>query len=231
MWDEQPVEGLFMSNLTRAFAAIVELEKQGAMTQYAITAPFAYLFHAAETICCYQINVLVTWAALDRLPANPLTVEQIPLLFSVASTPLEMEAISMAVDYQYEGLQISVMAPEYLAALAYRRRDIFRIRASQLLEYDGVDMVKLYAICGTYRIELDVESSETSEPTALNPIIQRIFDSKRVWHHEQSRLPFDEKVGILLRMQRDSYPIYSSRGALEAYQKPWDIDWHSFPWA
>lgn len=64
-------------------------------------------------------------------------------------------------------------------------------------------------------------SSETK--TAVEREAERIFEAKKVWHLRQANAPLKEKVRILLRMQRDDYPILSKRGALRSWEKPWDI--------
>ncbi len=52
----------------------------------------------------------------------------------------------------------------------------------------------------------------------------RIHQKKREWHQEQARLPFEEKILILLEMQRNYLPIIESRRALKWWEKPWDIE-------
>ncbi len=53
--------------------------------------------------------------------------------------------------------------------------------------------------------------------------VNRTFASKREWHRQQARLPLREKVAILLKMQKDYYPILQSRGKLQPWQKPWNV--------
>ena len=54
--------------------------------------------------------------------------------------------------------------------------------------------------------------------------IERIFAAKKAWHHKQAQLPLKEKVAILLRMQKNSYPILKARGVLKSWEKPWNIE-------
>ncbi len=49
---------------------------------------------------------------------------------------------------------------------------------------------------------------------------ERLFDAKIEWHKKQSKLPLKEKVCILLKMQKDDYPILLKRGVL----KSWEIE-------
>ncbi|MGH9254725.1 MAG: hypothetical protein ACRD3C_09155 [Vicinamibacterales bacterium] len=51
-----------------------------------------------------------------------------------------------------------------------------------------------------------------------------LFDRKRAWHEEQSRLPLPEKVRILLDLQRQDLPLLARRRVLQPWERPWDID-------
>ena len=53
---------------------------------------------------------------------------------------------------------------------------------------------------------------------------ERAFAEKRRWHAEQAALPLREKFRILLELQRQDYPILAARGALEPWQKPWQVE-------
>lgn len=53
---------------------------------------------------------------------------------------------------------------------------------------------------------------------------ERLFEAKIEWHKRQSKLPLKEKVRILLRMQKDDYPILLKRGVLRSWEKPWKIE-------
>jgi len=53
---------------------------------------------------------------------------------------------------------------------------------------------------------------------------ERIFAEKKLWHRRQADLPLKEKVRILLKMQRDDYPILLKRGGLRSWEKPWNIE-------
>jgi len=53
---------------------------------------------------------------------------------------------------------------------------------------------------------------------------ERIFAAKKEWHRRQRELPIEEKVRILLKMQKDDYPILLERGVLRSWEKPWNIE-------
>lgn len=48
--------------------------------------------------------------------------------------------------------------------------------------------------------------------------------AKREWHRDQANLPLREKFRILLELQRQDYVILAARGALEAWQRPWNVE-------
>ncbi len=52
----------------------------------------------------------------------------------------------------------------------------------------------------------------------------RVHESKRRWHQEQANLPYEEKVRILLQMQRELLPIIAARRELKWWEKAWDIE-------
>lgn len=61
-----------------------------------------------------------------------------------------------------------------------------------------------------------------SEPQSTER--ERAFAAKRAWHEEQARLPLVEKFRILLELQRQDFPILAARGALEPWERPWEIE-------
>lgn len=52
----------------------------------------------------------------------------------------------------------------------------------------------------------------------------RVHASKEKWHEEQAHLPYQEKVRLLLQMQRAVLPIIAARRELKWWEKPWDIE-------
>lgn len=62
------------------------------------------------------------------------------------------------------------------------------------------------------------------EKTPMEQEAERLFAAKAEWHRRQAQLPLKEKVRILLKMQRDDYPLLLRRGVLKPWQKPWNIE-------
>ena len=52
----------------------------------------------------------------------------------------------------------------------------------------------------------------------------KAHETKRKWHEEQANLPYEEKVRLLIQMQRDLLPIIEMRRPLKWWEKPWDIE-------
>jgi hypothetical protein len=53
--------------------------------------------------------------------------------------------------------------------------------------------------------------------------IRRLFDAKAEWHRAQARLPLQEKVRLLLELQRQDLPLILRRRALRPWERPWTI--------
>ncbi len=54
--------------------------------------------------------------------------------------------------------------------------------------------------------------------------IARIFAAKEEWHRRQAALSPVEKVRILLRLQREDYPLLQRQRTLESWERPWNIE-------
>ena len=53
---------------------------------------------------------------------------------------------------------------------------------------------------------------------------QRAYNAKSQWHTDQARLPVEEKVRILLELQKVSAEMIARRRPLKWWEKPWDIE-------
>ncbi len=52
----------------------------------------------------------------------------------------------------------------------------------------------------------------------------RLFEQKRAWHVAQARLPFREKVRILLELQRQELSLLERLRPLRPWERPWEIE-------
>jgi len=48
--------------------------------------------------------------------------------------------------------------------------------------------------------------------------------AKAEWHRRQVELSIQEKVRILLELQRQDLPLLARRRALRGWERPWPID-------
>ena len=63
-----------------------------------------------------------------------------------------------------------------------------------------------------------------SKPRPDPDEIARIFAAKVEWHRRQAALSPVEKVRILLRLQREDYPLLKRHRALKSWEMPWNIE-------
>jgi len=50
-----------------------------------------------------------------------------------------------------------------------------------------------------------------------------LLEQKRLWHREQSKVPLQEKVRILLELQRQDLPLIARRRPLRPWERPWNV--------
>ena len=48
--------------------------------------------------------------------------------------------------------------------------------------------------------------------------------AKELWRRQQAHLPFDEKIRLLLELQRKLYPVLQQRRRLRPWERPWEIE-------
>jgi hypothetical protein len=54
--------------------------------------------------------------------------------------------------------------------------------------------------------------------------VRALFERQRAWHQQQARLPFREKVRILLELQRQELPLLKRLRRLQPWERPWEIE-------
>lgn len=60
-------------------------------------------------------------------------------------------------------------------------------------------------------------------PDRLPDEVENLLERKRRWHQEQSKAPLQEKVRILLELQRQDLPLIARRRPLRPWERPWDV--------
>ena len=60
-------------------------------------------------------------------------------------------------------------------------------------------------------------------PDRLPGELRDLLEGKRRWHREQAKAPLQEKVRILLELQRQDLPLIARRRPLRPWERPWDV--------
>src|ERR1700730_15932935 len=161
-----------MASFTDALRALGELSRTGVIEDYAVAGAMAIVFWA-EPIPTYDLDVLVllpkqpgpivsleglvAWATARGYPleAEHILVEGVPVQFLPSHNKLADEAIETAETFDYEGVSVRVVRPEYLIALylepsarTMKRRE----RAAALREVPATDQDTLKALMERFNI-------------------------------------------------------------------------------
>ncbi|MCX6545061.1 MAG: hypothetical protein NTV05_11715 [Acidobacteria bacterium] len=162
-----------MASFAGALRALNQMKDAGVIEEYAVAGAMAVVFWS-EPIPTFDLDVLVflpesaspivsldpiyQWTAAQGYPAHAehVLVEQVPVQFLPAHSPLADEAIERAAALEYEGVPVRVVRPEYLIALylepgarTLKRRE----RAAALRESASVDVTLLDDLLARYRLE------------------------------------------------------------------------------
>ena len=146
-----------MAKLSDTFRVINELVADGVITQYAIGGAMAMLFWAEPTVT-FDLDVFILLPAgpspiislqplYDTLRqrgfaevAEHVMIHGTPVQFLVSPNPLGDEAITAAVERNFDGVPFRLIRPEYLAALwlqaggAKRRERVAMLRQAGALD-------------------------------------------------------------------------------------------------
>ncbi len=68
------------------------------------------------------------------------------------------------------------------------------------------------------------QMSQETEPQNSETTREAQHAAKADWHRAQAQLPIQEKVRILLEMQKQDLPLLARLRPLKYYEKPWDIE-------
>ncbi len=60
-------------------------------------------------------------------------------------------------------------------------------------------------------------------PDRTSEDVTRLLERKRAWHRAQAKAPLQEKVRILLELQRQDLPLIARRRPLRPWERPWDV--------
>jgi len=142
-----------MASLADVFRVLEAMRAARVFADYAIGGATAVLFYAEPTRT-YDLDVFVS---LPSGMAEHVMIHGVPVQFLPAPNALAEEAIRDARALDYDGVNVRVIDPEHLVALAVqaggaRRRE----RAWQLLEAGQVDRDRLRKVLSTYGISAKI---------------------------------------------------------------------------
>ena len=161
-----------MASLASVFNILNEMKSDGIIEDYAIGGAMAVLFYAEPTRT-YDLDVFVRLPEAEssivvltpvykwfeghgfKPEAEHVMVHGVPVQLIPAYNELVEEAISNALEHDYDDVSVRVTPPEHLVALAFqtgggKRRE----RAYQLLETTDLDRAKLEEILSRHKIRM-----------------------------------------------------------------------------
>ena len=53
--------------------------------------------------------------------------------------------------------------------------------------------------------------------------VRALLERKRAWHRAQAAAPLQEKVRVLLELQRQDLPLIARQRPLRPWERPWDV--------
>jgi hypothetical protein len=159
-----------MPSLADVFRTLNEMKAEGIVGDYAIGGGMAALFYV-EALATYDIDVfalipsqsgtvirlteIYEWCRSRGFEADAehVLIHTVPIQFLAANEGIENEAVTYARTFDYEGIPVRVMEPEYLAVLSVlaggpKRRE----RAGSLFEAEVIDREKLRTILERYAL-------------------------------------------------------------------------------
>lgn len=60
-------------------------------------------------------------------------------------------------------------------------------------------------------------------PDQMPEEVQNLLERKRAWHRAQAEAPLQEKVRVLLELQRQDLPLIARQRPLRPWERPWDV--------
>lgn len=164
-----------MASMAEVFQVLAQMRGEGIVTDYAVGGATAVLFYAEPTRT-YDVDVFALlpssgesalvslapvyrWAESRGFPVDGehVMVHDVPVRILPAYNPLVVDAIHTSRTHDDAGIQVRVVDPEHLIALALqaggaRRRE----RAWLLLQSTAVDRAGLRALLRAHAIEAEI---------------------------------------------------------------------------
>ena len=60
-------------------------------------------------------------------------------------------------------------------------------------------------------------------PEQMPEEVKNLLERKRAWHRARAAAPLQEKVRVLLELQRQDLPFIARQRPLRPWERPWDV--------
>ena len=140
-----------MDNVGEAIAAINDLKREAVVSEYALGGAIAIIFWS-EPVATFDLDVFVL--------QEQTIIAGVPVQIIPAHNELASEAVTEAVEMDYDGVPVRVIRPEYLVALYLEEsaRTSKRLeRVEGLLESGSVDESRLKSLLDRFKLRLPRE--------------------------------------------------------------------------
>ena len=228
-----------MNTLADVFRELNALQSAGVVRHYAVGGAMAVLFYA-EPIRTYDVDVFVIVPGTERQSLAPLetiyewtsargfqpdaehvVIHGVPVQFLPAYSVLVEEAVLRARREDYDGVPVRVVGPEHLVALAIQpaARDVASEHGSC---WNQARSIRARWTTFSAATGWSVRMAERVSTNGETP--QAIVDGKAAWHRRQAQMPLNEKVRILLELQRQDLVLIQRHRPLRSWERPWPIE-------
>jgi len=157
--------------MEEAIRALNQLQSEGLISDWAVGGGMATIFYT-EPFVTYDVDIFAVfpriqsglidigavYARLQQLGGKPegqyIVIGKTPLQLLAPPSPLEEEALRMAITKDYAEMKVRVFRPEHLIAIyltLHRPKDFLRIQL--LVEQAEIDSPLLAEILGRYGLE------------------------------------------------------------------------------
>ncbi len=162
------VEGFDIESLKRVFRAFNKLKREGLIKEYGVVGAvgamfYTQAFHTMDADIFILLEGYNQFPVYDRLASmgydqmihgnKQLLMEGIPVDIFAPYDPLTREALRNTKKYDFEGVKVQVVRPEYLIAMAYnlgRHKDL--AKADMIMSQTKIDLGLLGDILERHRI-------------------------------------------------------------------------------
>jgi hypothetical protein len=89
---------------------------------------------------------------------------------------------------------------------------------------DALDRMKAEGVVEEYYERSDQPRAVRDRARSSTDLVAKLRAGKSELRRDRERLPLREKVRLVIELQRVVYPLLARRRALEAWERPWDVE-------